>query len=601
VIEPVDLGAENDERMARLREALALGGGFQLMIVQVEPGEQREEVLRRLAGWSGRNGVPQLELVRVAAGESPVTRLAGVHAGVILVGLEAEGLGRVERTGQMVTELNWSRDRLPELVRGPLVLVVSQRVQTELFEQAPDFYSWRTHSTSIAPQPRRPGDALPLYWLDIAEPEPEAPEGLESIIARTAALRPPPLRELGLLYARLASALSSRGEHAAVDAALDAAYRAYASGGTPDDRVNALLLRGEVAQQRGRMDEACAWLDKARCEAHAVSPSPRVTAKLKLFEVILEIRRGHEDIAAAALPSAMEAARAVDDPRMEAAMVLAEAHLAAQDDVAALLHRALDLYRQAREPTWESNVLQMLASDAATRGRSDEAEAYAREAVARAEASGSADATLEARARLAEIALDRGDLDLAEHVLRVVVEDAGVHVTGRAAEARAELARRRSDDAGAERHLRDALEAYRRGGDTARVVQVSLDLARLAARTGQWTVALTGFETAERLGDPRQRADAAFGLARLAWDRKEWTAELADQLAAVVQMMIAVGDATGADLAHTIRGFVLQQLGRDAEARAEWTTALVGIEARGQADLAALLRKMLAERELRGS
>jgi hypothetical protein len=49
----VDLGAENDERMAQLREALALGEGFQLVIVQVEPGEQREEVLRRLAGWSG--------------------------------------------------------------------------------------------------------------------------------------------------------------------------------------------------------------------------------------------------------------------------------------------------------------------------------------------------------------------------------------------------------------------------------------------------------------------------------------------------------------------------------------------------------------------
>src|SRR5262245_28781128 len=120
VLESVDLGAENDERMARLREALALGAGFQLVIVQVEPGEQREEVLLRLASWSGSGGVPALELVRLAPGESPVMRLAGGNAGVILVGLEAEGPDRAERTRQMVTELNWSRDRLPELVRGPL-------------------------------------------------------------------------------------------------------------------------------------------------------------------------------------------------------------------------------------------------------------------------------------------------------------------------------------------------------------------------------------------------------------------------------------------------------------------------------------------------
>lgn len=291
MLEAVDLGAENDERMARLREALALGGSFQLVIVQVEPGEQREEVLRRLMGWSGRNGVPQLELVRLGAGESPVMRLASGHAGVILVGLEADGPDRAERTRQMVTELNWSRDRLPELVRGPLVLVVSQRVQTELFEQAPDFYSWRTHSTSIASQPRKPGSPLALDWLDLADTYRGDPAALEYMVAHTEALRPPALRELGWLHARIASARSRRGEHAAVDAALDAADRAYASAGTPSDRISLLLLRGEVARHRGRTDEATRWLDRAWREARSVSPIPRVVAKLHLFELLLDLDR----------------------------------------------------------------------------------------------------------------------------------------------------------------------------------------------------------------------------------------------------------------------------------------------------------------------
>lgn len=602
MIDAVDLGAENDERMAKLREALALGGGFQLVIVQVEPGEQREEVLRRLAGWSGRSGVPQLELVRLPAGESPVIRLAGAHAGVILVGLEAEGPDRAERTRQMVTELNWSRDQLPDLVHGPLLLVVSQRVQTELFEQAPDFYSWRTHSTSIAPQPRRPGRSLPLHWLGIEDPDPGDPDVLETMIAQTEALRPPALRELGQLYARLASARSRRGDDAAADDALDAAYRACASAGTPDDRINLMLLCVTAARQRGRVDEACAWLHQVQHEAREASPTPIVAIRIHLLEGLLEIARGHREVAAVALRSAIEAARALGDPRVEADALVAQSSLTDQDhDVVVLMHRALDLYRQAGDPTREIYVLLLLAMHAAARGRSDDAEAYGREALARAEASGSADAMLTSRAKLAQIVLDRHDLDLADRLLRVVVPAAGGSAIALAAEARAALAQRRSDDAGALRHLQDALEAYRRGRDTAAVARVSLDLAELAARTGQSTLALTGFETADRLGDSRQRAIAALGLAQLVFDREEWTTELSNQLAAAAEMLIAVGDATSADIARGFRGIVLHQLGHEADARDELTTALAGFEARGQADAAVALRQMLAEVGLHSS
>jgi tetratricopeptide (TPR) repeat protein len=264
MVEAVDLGAENDERMVRLREALALGDGFQLVIVQVEPGEQRDEVVRRLAGWSGRSGVPQLDVVRLVLGESPVLRLAGAHAGVVLVGLGEE----IERSRYVIAELNWNRDRLPELVHEPLVLVVSQRVQTELFEHAPDLYSWRVHSTSIAPHPSNIRPIVPWLGGDL-----EDPAVLEAMIADAASLRPPPVRELARLHARLALVRSARSEFAKAEAAIDAAYNGYDRGGTTDERVDLLLQRSYIEEAQGRLDEATAWLERARQEAAAGAPA----------------------------------------------------------------------------------------------------------------------------------------------------------------------------------------------------------------------------------------------------------------------------------------------------------------------------------------
>lgn len=195
------------------------------------------------------------------------------------------------------------------------------------------------------------------------------------------------------------------------------------------------------------------------------------------------------------------------------------------------------------------------------------------------------------------IALRSGHLELAEQTLRREISDAGILATGEIAEVRAELARRRGDDVSAERHLRAALEAYRSAEETRKVAEVSLALGELGKRTKNWTLALTGFEAADRLGDSGQRAHAALGLAELALARDEWTAAHADQLAVATQMLAAAGDATRADLARSLRGLVLHKLGRSAEARAEWETALAGAEARGQAAQAAHVRKLLAKLE----
>jgi tetratricopeptide (TPR) repeat protein len=598
VVEAVDLGAENDERMARLREALTLGEGFQLAIVQVEPGEQREEVVRRLAGWSGRNGVPGLELVRLAPGDSPVMRLGGVCSGAILVGLEAERDDKRERGRSMIAELNWSRDRLPEMVPGPLVLVVSQRVQTELFEQAPDFYSWRTHSTSIAPQ--NPGVRPIGPWL---ERDLEDPAALEAMIAGATSLHPPAVLELARLYARLALVRSVRDEFAEAEVALDAAYDGCVHAGTTDDRVEILLLRSGIEETRGRLDQAAVWLERAQQEAASGVPSPRVAARLLSAGALLALERGDRVLAATEFRRAIPVFQALGDHAMEATLVSAQAGLTLQRGETqagtALLEEALELYRRAGEPAGEANVLMMLARAAATAGRSDDAERYGATAMVRAGVSGSGDMVARTTAVLAQIALTNDHVELAEAILRNQVTAFSADANARLAEARAHLALRRGEPATAERYLRAALEAYRRGGMTWEMVEVSLELGKLARRAQDFTLALTGFETADRLGDPRQRAVAALGLADLDFDRGERTPALAGQLAAATQLLGAAGEATRADMARRDRGVVLLALHRDSEARAELEAALSGFQARGQEELAARVRDVLTQLDRR--
>ncbi|HEX8113300.1 MAG TPA: hypothetical protein VF516_36470 [Kofleriaceae bacterium] len=598
--EAVDLGAENDEQMARLREALALGDGFQLVIVQVEPGERREEVLRRLAGWSGKTGVPRLELVRLAQDESPVMRLAGGHAGVILVGLEADGPDRAERTRRMVTELNWSRDRLPERVHGPLVLVVSQRVQSALFEQAPDFYSWRTHSTSIAPASHRTWRAFP--WLD---GEPVEPDALRSMIAAGRSSRSLPELEIARLHERLGVALAVRGEFQDADAALATAYQGYLRAGTTDDRVELLMLRATVERGRGRLDHAAEWLDRARRDATRGTPSPRLAARLLSATALDSLDREDGASAETEIRLALRAAEAAGDDLELARLTYLRALLAFRSGdlklAVAGLEEALDGHARAGDVLGQALLLMALARAAVELGRSDDAERHAADAVARAQASRSADMEARARACLAEIALANQRDGLAEEVLGKAVTPVDPLAVGHLAEARGQLALRRGELAAAERFLQGALDAYQRRGTSWRIANVALELGKLGRRTQNWALAATGFETARRVGDAVQGAVAALGTAQVAYDQGERTPPLADRFAKAAQLLDAARQPTHADLARQHGGAVLSALGRDVEARKELETALAGFEARGQVELAAHARELLAGIEPRGT
>jgi tetratricopeptide (TPR) repeat protein len=168
----IDLGPENDQQLARLRRALILGSGFQLVFLEISHPSLRTEVLRRLREWSGIDGVPALKVVMTRPGRDPIAALQGVAAGAILVGIdqfiEVHGAGHElavsdhsrseseaadsaskDPVEQTITTLNWYRDQLPSLVTGPLVLVLTPDGLRQLFVHAPDLLAWRSHTTRI--------------------------------------------------------------------------------------------------------------------------------------------------------------------------------------------------------------------------------------------------------------------------------------------------------------------------------------------------------------------------------------------------------------------------------------------------------------------
>lgn len=144
----LELGAANEAKLLRLRHQLALGRGFQLVIVEIEPGPIRREVVRRILSWARRPEIgPLVERVLDAA-QALESQLA-VDGGAVVSGLERTDPGP-DGPRDWVAELNWVREQLPALVHGPMVLVVSQAVHRALFERAPDLYRWRRHAERIA-------------------------------------------------------------------------------------------------------------------------------------------------------------------------------------------------------------------------------------------------------------------------------------------------------------------------------------------------------------------------------------------------------------------------------------------------------------------
>lgn len=248
IAEILELGQENDKRLLRLRTALALGRGFQLVIIEAEPGPIRREVIRRIKTWSGYESIGAFATVTLDPAATLPVQLEQ-QSGAIVTGFEPPSPTE-SPARDWVGELNWSRDLLPELVPGPFILVVSQAIHRELFERAPDLFSWRRHTTHVTVIAREL--ALPLsspgdpYWL-------EASKRLQSILAQVVVS---PSGRTTLLL-NLAGVLLHLGDEPAASRMLE---EVRAPANTPTDiededlvqlgRAECALLRGDLAIAR---------------------------------------------------------------------------------------------------------------------------------------------------------------------------------------------------------------------------------------------------------------------------------------------------------------------------------------------------------------
>ena len=102
----INLGRDNDARLVRLRIALALGTGFQLVVVEVEPGPIRKEVVRRIQAWSGHASIAALALVSLKD-DAPLAAQLGGTSGAIVTGLEPPSPVEARRRNSLRARRSW--------------------------------------------------------------------------------------------------------------------------------------------------------------------------------------------------------------------------------------------------------------------------------------------------------------------------------------------------------------------------------------------------------------------------------------------------------------------------------------------------------------
>lgn len=146
----------SEEGLDALRRGLRRAKGFAFFLV-VASDAARAEVLRRLRGWSGERGVPELHFFPEGEALGPAIDqlLARSRGGAPLSGavipdgealLDAKG-------GRAIADLNFARDNLGTLISGPLVLILPARRAAELSTVAPDLYDVRSFSVEVESMP----------------------------------------------------------------------------------------------------------------------------------------------------------------------------------------------------------------------------------------------------------------------------------------------------------------------------------------------------------------------------------------------------------------------------------------------------------------
>lgn len=138
----------------RLRRALAHAWRFSVVCIVIEPGSHREWLISLLGDWARAGAIAPLSVLRLLPGEHLwplVVQCVGDNAetmGLLLTDLEPHVTD--DQVAPGLAELNLFRNQLRDLLRGPLVLLVGERVADGLARALPDLYSWRATVCAIS-------------------------------------------------------------------------------------------------------------------------------------------------------------------------------------------------------------------------------------------------------------------------------------------------------------------------------------------------------------------------------------------------------------------------------------------------------------------
>ncbi|WP_437719420.1 tetratricopeptide repeat protein [Sorangium sp. So ce448] len=331
--EPIaDLTDESEERLRALRRGLRRADRFALFVV-LASGAARAEVLRRMRGWSGQEGLPAFQFLPDGAqGVRAVEELLETAGPVqplrgVVVPDTASLLDTAE--GRAIQALNVARDTLARVIVGPLVLVLSPDRAADLPRVAPDLFDVRSGTCEV--------EALPGATLgDSALPEE----------ARRPAGSTDELDELRATAARLHEAMAS--PEAPPPAALADAW---------------LNLGQKLLVHHHALDEALVSAREARRLAEGIGYHGAVAAALVLEG---EVARFRDDLERSrkAYENGLEISRAAQDRLGEATCLkhLGDLDMRVDDlDAARASHTlALAIFREVRDRLGEANCLQSL-------------------------------------------------------------------------------------------------------------------------------------------------------------------------------------------------------------------------------------------------
>ncbi|MBK7536393.1 MAG: hypothetical protein IPI49_13695 [Myxococcales bacterium] len=264
---PQAFSEEDERQLAKLHAALSENEGFELFLIDVEEGWTRDEVLRRLASWSGRAGVPVLEVVELQP-DTPVLSSLGEHdAGAVVLGLDRL-VAEADSAADAIGELNWFRDELRNMVPGPLLLVVNRSTHSALFDRAPDLNSWRRRPVIIegviAP-PGGPGIRGKFHAVGARR------EHLLAMLDKLKERRVAPHVHMEA-WLRLAEFEADLNNAAGAEKALNAAAALLVDATPPELALRARLVAAQVAIARDDCDGAATLLELAEKQHGSLPP-----------------------------------------------------------------------------------------------------------------------------------------------------------------------------------------------------------------------------------------------------------------------------------------------------------------------------------------